>query len=292
MTPREGVYVDRNGAENAAVKLYIERAVKGGRIMSEVILKQANMGAMHFTFTHPMDMKRVNGHPGILVAAKMLKAKTELLKDNVLKKMDGHVFFTMCWVNGMKHLVNHHNNGKSLPPGTKFYVNIISPDNFFYKKLGSPIVTGRGKLCCPPPLAMAAIAQGIAIGDIWLEVTIEGDGQESTKKLDWKPPATGDVFFSEMTITDPPVRTPEPPSTPATTVPPFSSPAPSGKENSPAKLPARDSRTKWKATEMALLRPGLAAASAPIRPVRRRFISEMSEKEQLEAAILASLEEQ
>ena len=189
--------------------------------MSEVVLKKGDKGAMHFTFKHPSDMQHVNDHPGILVAAKTLKR-------TALKAMDGQVWFTLCWENGLKHLANHHNNRKSLPPGTKFYVCLLFPGNFFYKKLRSAVVAGG----LSPALAMAAIVQDFAIGDIWLEVTIEEDGQESIKKLAWKPPAaTGYDFFSKMTFTDPPVRTPEPPTTAA-----------SGKENSPAKLPARGSR--------------------------------------------------
>jgi hypothetical protein len=74
-----GVYVAAGTTEEYhPFKLDIAQQVKNELILSEAILKAGSKYASYFTLTHPLEMKLVNNHPGILVAAKTLKDKTNL----------------------------------------------------------------------------------------------------------------------------------------------------------------------------------------------------------------------
>jgi hypothetical protein len=204
--PRDGVYVDRHKkVEDIAMKLNIARDVRSGLIVSEAILKGATKYASHMSLTHPYDMKLVNCHPGILVAAKTLQEKTDLFEGIKLKKFDTHVWVTMAWLVGFEHIrIKHYGHSGVLPLDLKIYANIFYPDNVYYKKLKCHFMKN---IYCVRNHAMSARIPEMAIGNVWLELTWRGQGvAPEIDTIKWNPP-TVEVNFDKQIITDPPPRT-------------------------------------------------------------------------------------
>lgn len=208
---RIGIHVDvdrDNNEENAVMKSTITEQVKGGLILSKAILQKGTRYASHMTLTHPFDMKRVNNFPGILVAAKTLQEKTDLFQGKKLKTLDCDLWFTMAWASGFEHIhVSRFGRFGLIPVDTKIYVNVLYPENVFYKKLRSHgVTTNSGNYFFPPNHAMSARIHGMAIGDVWLEITYRGpDVDLGIETLAWNPP-TAAANFDELFLTDPPAR--------------------------------------------------------------------------------------
>jgi hypothetical protein len=89
-TPRTGVYLleESDDEDPKAIAAILHAVLHSGVIWAEAILNAGTKYALQLTLTHPLDMKLVNGFPGILVAAKTLQENSDLFQGKDLKVLD------------------------------------------------------------------------------------------------------------------------------------------------------------------------------------------------------------
>jgi hypothetical protein len=109
--PREGMHSDLGTPD-------LTNQVRGGLILSEAILQFGKHCALRATLANPMEFKTVNGHPGIVVAAKLLQERAGMFAKVQLKPLDAFVWTTFsvrCTINHIR--VKHWGKFGTIPEG-------------------------------------------------------------------------------------------------------------------------------------------------------------------------------
>jgi hypothetical protein len=196
--PREGMHSDVGTSA-------MTTQVRGGLILSEAILLFGKHHALRATLTNPMEFKKVNGHRGIVVAAKTLQERAGAFANEQLKDLDAHVwtaFGIQCAIDHIR--VKHWKVLGTIPEGAVICVALFCPDSTFCKNLVSFRATGKsGNMVFAPNHAMSAILQSgvIMVPNAWAKFEHHARGtQPNLEILPCKQPTIAEEEFAGLAI--------------------------------------------------------------------------------------------
>jgi hypothetical protein len=194
-TPREEA--NYNAAMRASLT---HQVVHKGLILSEAILQFGQHYALHGTLTHPLGpmWKKINGHQGILVAAKTLQERAGMFPDVELKKLDTCVWFTLC-LKGVINRTRIKNWGKTnpIPEGTIIYVALIHTESVYYQTLET---FAHPRMGCAPHHEMYAIHNcgPFVIPSQWVKFVYHKDIAPTFEKLPYTQPNVTSEDFVDV----------------------------------------------------------------------------------------------
>jgi hypothetical protein len=176
---------------------FAQQVLRDGLILSEAILKHGLCCALSGTLTHPLgsEWKKINGHQGVMVAAKTLQERAGVFPGVQLKKHDAANWFTCCYEGVINRIrVKHWGNDTPIPDGAIIFMAVVHAESVCYQNLE---MFGEHAFGCNPNHAMCAIHNGgpFVIPSHWVKFEHRQGIAPALDKLPYtQPNVTGEDF--------------------------------------------------------------------------------------------------
>jgi hypothetical protein len=139
---------------------FTQQVLRDGLILSEAILQFGQHCALSGTLTHPLgpEWKKINGHQGIVVAAKTLQERAGVFPGVKLKKHDTANWFALCLEGVINRVrIKHWGHDTPIPDGAIIFMAIVHTESVCCQNLET---FGEHAFGCRPNHAMCAIHNG------------------------------------------------------------------------------------------------------------------------------------